>query len=230
MISEKVQQLKQDFDNVYDKGSAEGFESGVAYGQDRVENLVTYNRKRSFYNNAFAYQDWSGYTFNPPITPTGNINNMFFTYQGKELPNGIDCSRVTGLPDTMFRYSPKLERIYDIKLPAPTKYYYTFGDMKALKKIDIVRCNADTTFENPFRQVTKLEEVTFSGVIGQNGLNLQWATNLTRESLLSIINCLQDKSGDTSGTQWKVTLGGTNLDKLTSEEKATAEKKGWELN
>ena len=228
MISEKVQQLKQDFDNIYGKGASDGWESGYEQGQDNVENLVTYNRQRTRYGNAFAYQDWSGYTFNPPLVVKDTINNMFFTYQGTELPQGIDCSQATGLPDTMFRYSQKLEHIYDVKLPAPTKYYYTFGDMKALKKIDIVRCNADTTFESPFRQVATLEEVTFSGVIGQNGLNLQWATNLKRESLLSILNCLQDKSSDTSAT-WKVTIGSTNLAKLTTEEIENAQKKGWQI-
>ena len=46
---------------------------------------------------------------------------------------------------------------------------------------------------------------------------------------MSIINCLKDYSTDTSGTSHTVTLGTTNLAKLTDEQKAIATEKGWSL-
>jgi hypothetical protein len=72
-----------------------------------------------------------------------------------------------------------------------------------------------------------LENVTFEGTIGQNGLNFSWSINLSHDSLMSIINCLKDYSG--TGTTKTVTLGATNLAKLTTAEKAVATQKGWTL-
>ena len=60
-------------------------------------------------------------------------------------------------------------------------------------------------------------------------MDLARPANLDHESLLSVVNCLKDYSADTSGTVWKVTLGATNLAKLTADEKAIATGKGWTL-
>lgn len=43
------------------------------------------------------------------------------------------------------------------------------------------------------------------------------------------MNALQDKSADTSGTAWKVTVGETNLAKLTTEEINAVKQKGWTI-
>ena len=48
-----------------------------------------------------------------------------------------------------------------------------------------------------------------------------------QESLLSILNALKDYSSSTSS--WVCTLGTTNLEKLTEEQKAIATEKGWTL-
>ena len=45
--------------------------------------------------------------------------------------------------------------------------------------------------------------------------------------ILSILNCLKDYKD--SGTTYTVTLGATNLAKLTDAEKAIATQKGWTL-
>jgi hypothetical protein len=67
---------------------------------------------------------------------------------------------------------------------------------------------------------------TADSVIACNGLNVSSCTGLTHDSLMSIINALQKKS---SGT-WTLTLGTTNLAKLTDAEKAIAtHQKGWSL-
>jgi hypothetical protein len=74
--------------------------------------------------------------------------------------------------------------------------------------------------------MTSLEEIRFEGVIAKNGLNLQWSP-LSHDSLVSIIDCLQDKSADTSGTVWKVTVGSANLAILTTEDFENIQAKGW---
>lgn len=90
-----------------------------------------------------------------------------------------------------------------------------------------LRVTENSTYANAFRYCTNLETVNFTGVIGKNGLNLQWSTKLSHDSLMSLINCLQDKTGDTSGTSWEVTIGAENLAKLTQDERKIAENKGW---
>jgi hypothetical protein len=81
------------------------------------------------------------------------------------------------------------------------------------------------SFSNTFSGCIALENLTMGGTIGQNGFNVSESTKLTHDSLMSIINCLEAK---TEGT-WAVTLGTTNLAKLTDAEKAIATQKGWTL-
>ena len=66
---------------------------------------------------------------------------------------------------------------------------------------------------------------TDDSVIACNGLDVSACTGLTHDSLMSILNALQNK---TDGT-WAVTLGTTNLGKLSDSEKAIATEKGWTL-
>ena len=77
-----------------------------------------------------------------------------------------------------------------------------------------------------FRECSALVDLNIVGTINATGLNVQQSP-LSHDSLMSIINALADKTG-VSGT-WKVTLGATNLAKLTADEIAIAEGKGWTL-
>ena len=62
-----------------------------------------------------------------------------------------------------------------------------------------------------------------------SGLDLTNATLLSRNCLLDIANKLADVSSDTNNT-YEITLGSTNLNKLTDAEKAIFTNKGWVLN
>ena len=64
------------------------------------------------------------------------------------------------------------------------------------------------------------------GFIGLKvGINLSACTALTHDSLLNVIN----KVADVTASPKTLTLGSTNLAKLTDEEKAIATSKGWTL-
>lgn len=228
-IAEKLTTIAQNQNNILGKGQMDGWESGYSSAWTQLENAITNKGKRTHYGYAFSNQDFSGFAFNEKgIKPVDSITNMFWTYQGKSLPDGIDCSQAKGKPDLMFRYA-KLEEIYDIKLPAPDVYTQTFAGMPNIKKIAVVRCKESTTFDRAFENTTSLVDVTFEGVIGQNGLDLRKATVLSIPSLISLFNCLQDKSQDTSSTTWAVTLGTVNLDKLADADIQIATNKGWKL-
>ena len=101
-----------------------------------------------------------------------------------------------------------------------------FAHATRLKNIEKIVIYENQTFSSAFINALELENVVFDGVIGKNGLNLQWSTKLSKDSLLSLLNCLQDKTGDTTA-EWKVTIGTTNKAKLTDSELLIASNKGW---
>lgn len=99
-----------------------------------------------------------------------------------------------------------------------------------VSQINKIIVGENTSFDSFMFYVWDLEICNFEGVIAKNGLDLTRCENkINHDSLMSVINCLKDYSADTSGTVWKVTLGATNLAKLTAEEKAIATGKGWTL-
>lgn len=104
-----------------------------------------------------------------------------------------------------------------------------FESCEYITTIDkVILKNDGSQKPNVFKYMYNLKNLTIEGVIGQNGLNIQWSP-LSHDSLMSIINALADKSADTSGTDWLVTIGGANYKKLTDEEIEIAENKGWRL-
>jgi hypothetical protein len=74
-----------------------------------------------------------------------------------------------------------------------------------------------------------LENITFNGVTKITGLDLSYCKKLTHDSLMSAINALYDWAANGGTSTYKLTLGSTNLDKLTDAEKAIATQKGWTL-
>ena len=76
-----------------------------------------------------------------------------------------------------------------------------------------------------FYNCTALEDVQ----LGQDwnmSLRLNVSNNLTVDSMVAIFNSLKDLTGETAKT---LTLGSTNLAKLTDEQKAIAINKNWTL-
>lgn len=80
-----------------------------------------------------------------------------------------------------------------------------------------------------FYDCKNLTNVTFGGYVRVNNFSLSSSTKLTHNSLMSLINSLEDVTTNTSQTSWKISLGTTNLAKLTDDEKAIATAKNWTL-
>lgn len=145
-------------------------------------------------------------------------------------PQYFDFSKIArGTASYTFYNCKKLAISRDIGIPAEKKYDATWVGCELLTEIERIRVAEDTGFSSVFNYAASLKELRVDGVIGQNGFDVHWSTLLTHDSLMSIINALQDKSADTSGTAWKVTLGEANLAKLAEEEIGIAEAKGWVL-
>lgn len=76
---------------------------------------------------------------------------------------------------------------------------------------------------NMFSGCRSLEQINMINI--NANLDISASTKFTREALLEIIGNLK---AQTSGTK-RLTMGSTNLAKLTDEDKAIATNKGWTL-
>ena len=136
----------------------------------------------------------------------------------------LDFSKATNL--NSMSYSARINRLGIIDTRSCNRLYSVFStnNIKTIDKL-ILRDDGSQEFSSVFS--SGINNLTIEGVIGKNGFSVSSAKYLTYESLISIINALQDKTTDTSGTTWLVTLGGSNLNKLTEEEKLLITDKGW---
>ena len=69
-----------------------------------------------------------------------------------------------------------------------------------------------------FRNMNNLENLTITGKIkvDSNDLNLAYSSKLTKESIVNLLNALEDNTDEE--TQYYIALGSTNIGKLTAEE------------
>lgn len=249
-MADKLTTIAENQQKIYDAGYAAGAsENGdydAAYAAGKQAEYDTFwdeyqsNGSRTDYSNAFAGAGWTTNTFNPKYDIAPVNGYMMFRYSTiagdlveilDSLGVSLDTSNITN-PQYMF-CGTQFTRIGELDFSnVTTNPYYWFQTNSSLVTIDKLICNPNMTknYTNCFSGCTALENITIEpNTIGNNGLNFNPCTKLTVDSLVSILNGLVDKSSDTSGTSWVLTLGATNLAKLTNEEKAIATEKGWTL-
>ena len=188
----------------------------------------------------FAGPGWNDKTFRPNkdlvftnactgLMRATNIGNLKKCLE--DCGVNFDTSEATNLSYAFaygaFKYLPKIS-----VASAGNKTEYLCGETDTSNRliwIDEVEVAETSTFVSSFNYCKQLEHAIFTGTLASNGLDLHWSTKLDKESLLSIINILQDRvSLGLSGTR-TVTLGSENLAKITDAEKAIATQKGWTL-
>lgn len=79
---------------------------------------------------------------------------------------------------------------------------------------------------NAFNGCSKLENVTIKNGFNCDGLNLSSSTKFTADTIVGWLNALADRTGDTAYT---LTIGATNINKLSTAQKAIATNKNWLL-
>ena len=137
-----------------------------------------------------------------------------------------DTSKGTNF-NYMFYHCFALTSIPALNTSNGTDFSYMFNycrNLTSIPQLDLSKAISSSSLSNMFRECSALVDLNIVGTINATGLNVQQSP-LSHDSLMSIINALDTK---TSGT-YKVTLGATNLAKLTAEEIAIAEGKGWTL-
>lgn len=196
------------------------------------------NGTRTNYSYGFAGLGWNDNNFKPKydIVPVGATASYIFanTLITNLKQILIDCGVTLDFSQaTSFNYPFQNSEITDIGIVNVSGLkelkYFLYGSRK-LKNIEklILKDDGSQKFDPTyaFGNCDALTHIIFEGTIGQNGFDIHWSL-LDEESLLSILNALQDKTSDTSGTEWKIKIGATNMAKLTKEQLQIAYNKGW---
>lgn len=164
----------------------------------------------------------------------------------EELGIILDTSEATGVSsifhETAFTRLPKLDLT---KANTATIVIYNCFNLVTID--ELIFSETNTFASNTLRLCNKLVNLTVTGVIANNGLYLTTCSALSHDSLFGklatqeqidagknilyfngnyyyggIIIALKDYSEDISGASHTITLGATNLAKLTDAEKAIA--------
>lgn len=213
-----------------------GVEDGKKAEYDRFWDAAQDYGRRTNYPYGFCSYIWNDVTFRPKydIRPDGNATSLLRYSQITDLVSilgeqgvVLDLSKATVIEYGFNNCTTR--RLGVIDCTSATSARSLFNAAGNLEEIELFRVTEKLEYNGTFNNAAKLENLTVDGVIGQNGFDIHWSTELTHDSLMSIINALQDKTSDTSGTSWVCTLGATNLTKLTDEEKLVATRKGWSL-
>jgi hypothetical protein len=181
------------------------FDAGARSEYDRLWDALQMNGTRTVYAIGFAGHCWTDDVFDPkyPITATTNATYMFWNSRITEIKQPVHVP--TGAMNN-------------------TNIFNNASNLVTISKLVVAETSAYSA--SSWTGCTKLENLTIEGVIANN-FPISGASKLTRTSLMSIIDHLKDFSG-TDETR-TLTLGSSNLGRLTDEDKKKATDKGWTL-
>lgn len=160
-----------------------------------------------------------------PLFDTSNVINMYDMFYGcsslQTIPS-LNTSNVTNMA-SMFRSCSSLQTIPAIDTSNVTNAWNMFTDCTSLVSVPLLNMpkNRDMTMFNGCSNLTTLG--------GFTGLQVNFSINqsplLTTESVMNIINQAQDMSAQPR----TLTLHADVFAKLTEEQIATANAKGWNI-
>ena len=141
--------------------------------------------------------------------------------------NGVvfDFSKVRTM--TYFAYCSNIKHFPELDFSSAQAITGSFEHCPNLETIDKLVYSSDgSQIPHSYYESPKLANIVIEGVIGKS-FDLSTNTALTHDSLMSFINALKDYSADTSGTTYKLSMGSTNIAKLTEDELNIIKSKGW---
>lgn len=188
------------------------FEAGKKAERDAFWEVFQRGGTRTFYVYGFRgdYFDFDNFYPKYDIAPTADATQIFYNWslgncsgslkqRLEECDVKLDTSKCASLLNAFsYTHITEIPTIDVSGITASNGLHGTFSSAwERLVTIEkIIVAETSPFLVTTFQQCTGLTNVIFEGVIGQNGLNLQWSTQLSHDSLLSILNCL---SATTSG-------------------------------
>lgn len=150
-----------------------------------------------------------------------DMSNMFqYCYNLTTIPQ-IDTSKVTNM-SYMFQNCVSLTTIPQLDTSNVTSMGSMFQNCSILTFIPQLDTSKVTNMSYMFSNCKELTEIHMTGM--KVNFDISASTKFTESALVEILNNL----ATVTSTQ-KLTMGSTNLAKLTDEEKAIATNKGWTL-
>lgn len=147
-----------------------------------------------------------------------------FTTEQFETLNTYNWDKLTTMAQ-MFVACTGLTIVPPLNTSNSTSFAYTFNECTRLTTVSQLDATKVSTANRTMYNCRALKNL--GGFLNLSvSLDLQSSTLLTVESLMNVINNLKDLTGGTAQT---LTLGTTNLAKLTDEQKAVATNKNWVL-
>ena len=176
-----------------------------------------------------------------PQLDTSNVTDMIGMFYGcKLLPTipQLDTSKVTDMSN-MFFYCYALKTIPQLdtsKVTTMNQMFYGCAELESLPKFNASKVKDVSSFFG-YSTISKLLHVggfenlgmekSVSGTTSSTFLSS--CPNLTKESILNVLNGLYDRAS-AGYSVLGLRLGSAHLAKLTDDEKAIATNKGWTLS
>lgn len=214
-------------DKDYDQGYEDGKNSLIPFEQYavniRFENLNLFGEEEIVLNLD------NGTSLESLYSPTLNNVNKTVKHITVNCPNKISSLRQSFCGSAV--YDRTLEHItLNVDTSLCQWWWQTFLRMNVLKIIDGTPLNLISVNNNGYVQVfqgcNELQEVRFVANSIKLSISFANCSNLSTETIQSIIDGLADLTGGTAQT---LTLHATVGSKLTDEQKATITAKNWEL-
>jgi surface protein len=133
----------------------------------------------------------------------------------------LDTSKVTLLSQTFLKCS-SLETIPLLDTSNVTTMYSCFKECVKLVSIPALNVSNVENFQNCFLGCTSLKSILMTGM--KESFDISSSTRFEESDLVTILNNLA-----TVTTTQTLTMGATNLAKLSDEQKKIATDKGWTL-
>lgn len=196
-IAEKLTTVAENVEKVYEAGKKAEYDAFW----DRFQK---YGNRRA-YNFAFinAGKCWDKTNFRPKynIILEGNANSAFYSWQGltesvdigavlKAQGVTLNTSNATNL-NNLFQYGSSIGgSLPTIDLTKAESNTANLFDGTKITTIEKLVVTTTTNFTNMFRNCTNLANIVIEGTITTSGLDLSACTNLSADSLESVVNAL----------------------------------------
>ena len=202
-IADKLQTIAENEQRVFDAGKKAEY--------DAFWDSFQQNGNRTNYRYGFSGSGWVTETLKPKhvCTPTDAIGMFFLCgYQSgegmvdfREIADKFDFSKVTDA--TQVFYSAGIDYITaDFSSATSLSDTFNCGFISRTTTITLKVTPVTTNFNNTFHYAHALRNLTFTddSEIACGGLNLKDSPNLTKESIISVINALSDNTTDLTVT------------------------------
>ena len=193
------------------------------YQGTSVDGLISYGDTANVTNMSYMFNSCPNLTSIPALdaSKATNMGYMFNRCTNLTSIPMLDTSRVNDMND-MFYGCTNLTTIPELDTSSVTNMsgmFYNCGNLTTIPALD---ASSVTNMDNIFYNCSKLTEIHMRGI--KEGFDIHFSTLFTREALVEILNNLARLSASRA-----LTMGETNLAKLTEEDKKIATDKGWRL-